>query len=57
MKRDRSERGNMLLHFMLFLAQLGTLQSERKFLNPCNAGELVFHHFTERNLLDFLDFH
>ena len=32
----------MLLLFILLLVQLGSLLSETKFLNPCDAGECVY---------------
>lgn len=40
----------MSLLFMFSLVQLGSLLSETKFLNPCDAGEFVYTIFMKLNI-------
>ena len=43
----------MLLILLFFVAHLDSLRSEKRFLNPCKAGEFVLHHVMKRNFGNF----
>ena len=43
----------MLLILLFFVAHLDSLRSEKRFFNPCKAGEFGLHHVIKENVGNF----